>query len=65
MAIIRKIEDSILEFYNDHWIIWKCHNKDFTQGTYYRLNNDGTIDMVIEKFDNVQIIENINSANGG
>ena len=64
MAIIRKIENSILEFYKDHWIIWKSHNKDFTQGTYYKLNNDGTVDLVIEDFDNVQIIQNIHSANG-
>lgn len=65
MAIIRKIENGVLEFCKDHWIVWKSHNKDFTQGTYYKLNNNGTVDMIIEKFDNVQIIQNINSTNGG
>lgn len=65
MTKIHKIENGILEFYNNSWIIWKNHNKDYTQGSYYRLNNDGTVDMVIEKFDNVQIIQNIYSVNGG
>lgn len=65
MSIIRKIDNSILEFYKNNWIIWKSHNKDYTQGTYYRLNNDGTVDIVIETFDNVQVIHNIHSVNGG
>lgn len=59
MAITRKIENSILEFYNGKWIIWKNHNKDFTLGSYYILNADGTVDFVEETATNLRHFCNI------
>lgn len=59
MAIIRKITNSVLEFYNGNWIIWKNHNKDFTKGSYYVLKNDGTVDYVEDNGINVKHINDI------
>lgn len=59
MANIRKISNAKLEFYKGNWIIWKNHNKDYTLGSYYILNHDGTVDLVHESVVNVNHIEDI------
>lgn len=63
MKDIKKINNIELEFYNNSWIIWKSHNKDYTLGSYYRLNSNKTIDLIIETEYNIQVIKNITEVN--
>lgn len=58
-----KLDNNYLEFYNNQWILWKNHNKDFTKGSYYALNDDGTIDFIMESCDNVKVIQDIGKTN--
>ena len=63
MQRLLQIDKCYVEFYNNQWIIWKNHNKNFTQGSYYVLNDNGTIDFIVEKYNDVKIIRNINATN--
>ena len=52
-----------LEYYKGCWIIWKSHNKDFTVGSYYRLNTNATIDLIIESYNSIQVIKDVTETN--